>query len=252
LQKNNHSTLDPDHDGLTNIEECYAEQWGAHPFEKDVFWELDWMRSTKTDKTNKPDASLLAEIKQAFADHNISLHVDTGELGGGEEIPYEESFSIVDLRDYYWAYFLHNDINNPRKGIFHYGFICDDGPSAGNAFFGWDNLDSFIVSADKIGGKRPSLSRERFIVGGAVHELGHTLALTVDDHRGNDNTIATLPFTKEWLLYLPYRSCMNYWYTYEVLVFSDGNLGPTDFDDWHHMDLSFFKNTHFDLPNRFH
>ena len=252
LQKNNHSTLDPDHDGLTNIEECYAEQWGAHPFEKDVFWELDWMRSTKTDKTNKPDASLLAEIKQAFADHNISLHVDTGELGGGEEIPYEESFSIVDLRDYYWAYFLHNDINNPRKGIFHYGFICDDGPSAGNAFFGWDNLDSFIVSADKIGGKRPSLSRERFIVGGAVHELGHTLALTVDDHRGNDNTIATLPFTKEWLMYLPYRSCMNYWYTYEVLVFSDGNLGPTDFDDWHHMDLSFFKNTHFDLPNRFH
>jgi len=250
--KQAHSQLDPDGDGLSNIQECFAEQWGAHPFQKDVFWEMDWMQTTHDGRTNKPDEALLSEIQQSFAAHNISLHVDTGNLGGGgEQIPYRESFSIVDLRDYYWDYFLDNDITNPRKGIFHYGFLCDSGPSAGNAFFGWDNLDSFIVSADKIGKKLPSMTRERILVGGAVHELGHTLALTVDDHGGNDNILATVPLTKEWFTFLPYRSCMNYWHTYKILSFSDGSRGKTDFDDWAHMDLSFFKNTHFTLPDEY-
>ncbi len=247
----NHSQLDPDEDGLNNIQECYAQQWGAHPFQKDVFWELDWMKTTHDGVTNKPDANLIAEIQNSFAAHNITLHVDTGNLGGGEQVPYRDSFSIVDLRDYYWEYFLDNDITNPRKGIFHYGFLCDSGPSAGNAFFGWDHLDSFIVSADKIGKKIPLMTRERILVGGAVHELGHTLALTVDDHGGNDNIPATIPFTKEWLTYLPYRSCMNYWHTYKILSFSDGSHGKTDFDDWAHMDLSFFKDTHFTLPDEY-
>ena len=248
----NHSTLDPDNDGLTNIQECYAFEWGAEPFAKDVFWEMDWMESqTHPQDTNKPSELLLSEIIESFAAHNISLHVDTGELGGGEIIPYSSGFTFADLRDYYWDYFLHNDMNNPRKGIFHYGLICDVGPGSGFAFIGWDSLDSFCISADMLGGTLPFFERDRFIAGGAVHELGHTLGLTVDDHQGNDNTAAAMPFSKQWFLYLPYRSCMNYWYTYKIITFSDGRLGPTDFNDWGHMDFSFFKNTHFTLPEHY-
>ena len=251
-KKDDHSTLDPDMDGLTNIQECYAYQWGADPFVKDVFWEMDWMESkTHPDETNKPSETLLSEIIDSFAEHDIILHVDTGDLGGGEIIPYSYDFTFADLRDHYWDYFLHNDMNNPRKGIFHYGLICDKGPGSGFAFIGWDSLDGYCISADMLGDKLPFFERERFIVGGGVHELGHTLGLTVDDHYGNDNTIATMPFSKQWFLYLPYRSCMNYWYTYKIITFSDGNLGPTDFDDWGHMDFSFFKNTHFTLPERY-
>jgi nitrous oxidase accessory protein NosD len=244
--KDGHMFLDPDNDGLTNIQECYAHIWGADPFNKDLFWEMDWMESqTQHQDANKPSETLLSEIIDSFAAHNISLHVDVGELSGGEIIPYKATFTYADLRDYYWEYFLHNTINNPRKGIFHYGIICDNGPGPGFAFIGWDCLDGFCISADMLGEKLPLFNRERFIVGGAVHELGHTLGLTVDDHFGNDNTIAAMPFSKQWFLYIPYRSCMNYWYTYKILTFSDGHLGPTDFDDWGHMDLSFFKNTHF-------
>jgi parallel beta-helix repeat protein len=252
LQKEDHKNLDPDQDGLTNIQECYAYEWGANPFKKDVFWEMDWMESqTNPDKSNKPSETLLAEIIDSFAAHNITLHVDTGELGGGEIIPYSFGFSYANLRDYYWDYFLHNDLNNPRKGIFHYGLICDEGPGPGFAFVGWDSLDGFCVSADMIVDRLPFFERDRFIVGGSVHELGHTLGLTVDDHGGNDNTVATMLFSKQWFLYLPYRSCMNYWYTYKIITFSDGTLGPTDFNDWAHMDLSFFKNTHFTLPEKY-
>ena len=247
-----HNILDPDNDGLNNIQECYAYVWGADPFKKDVFWEMDWMESkTHPAYSNKPSEALLSEIIDSFALHGITLHIDTGEFGGGEIIPYRYGFSYADLRDYYWDYFLHNDMNNPRKGIFHYGLICDVGPGSGFAFIGWDSLDGFCISADLIGDKLPFFERDRFIVGGAIHELGHTLGLTVDDHGGNDNTIATMPFSKQWFLYLPYRSCMNYWYTYKILTFSDGALGPTDFNDWKHMDLSFFKDTHFTLPNSY-
>lgn len=247
-----HHMLDPDKDGLNNVQECYAFIWGAHPFKKDLFWEMDWMESkTNPNDSNKPSDVLLSEIIGSFDHHGITLHIDTGDLGGGEIIPYSFEFTYADLRDYYWDYFLHNDMNNPRKGIFHYGLICDAGPGSGFAFIGWDSLDGFCISADMLGDKLPFFERDRFIIGGAIHELGHTLGLTVDDHGGNDNTIATMFFSKQWFLYLPYRSCMNYWYTYKILTFSDGDLGPTDFNDWEHMDFSFFKQTHFTLPNCF-
>ncbi len=245
----NHLALDPDHDGLNNIEECYMEQSGANPYKKDVFLEIDWMKQpTPESPSNKPSQTLLTEVTQLFAAHDITLHVDTGELGGGEEIPYTPSFSYADLRDFYWNYFLHNDLNNPRKGIFHYAFICDKGPGAGHTFFGWDELDSFEISANTLQEKQPSYSRDRLIVGGSVHELGHTLGLIADVYGGIDNTINTMPFSKQSLEYLNYKSCLNYMYTYKILGYSDGNHGRGDFNDWKNLDFSFFKNTQFNWP----
>jgi len=189
-------------------------------------------------------------MEDIFKDKNINLHVDHGDVGGGEEVKYQSNFSYADLRDIYWNYFLHGDLNNPRKGVFHYCIINDWGPGPGFAFIGWDGLDSFDISAQELTQNQPSKERNILIVGGSIHELGHTLGLTVDDHQGNDNQIATWIFSKQWWKYRQYKSCMNYWYTYRILGFSDGSHGPYDFDDWSHMDLSFFKKTHFDLPDQ--
>ncbi|MBS3802769.1 MAG: right-handed parallel beta-helix repeat-containing protein, partial [Candidatus Thermoplasmatota archaeon] len=248
-----HYNLDPDEDGLSNIEEYYTASWNSHPFRKDIFLEIDWMECrTSQDETNKPSQAYIQKAIDIFAEHNITLHIDTGNLGGGELIPYAENFTFADLRDYYWKYFLNEDINSPRKGIFRYAIICDYGPASGFAFIGWDSLDAFCISADIIKNNHEvSYPRQRFIIGSSIHELGHTLGLTVDDHGGNDNKIATIPFTRQWFKYLSYPSCMNYFYTYFILGFSDGNLGPNDFNDWKNMDFSFFKNTHFTLPDEY-
>jgi parallel beta-helix repeat protein len=243
-----HKHLDPDEDGLNNIEECYADVWDSNPFHKDVFLEFDWVKPQNPNASNKPSYSSICKIKSAFKRHNITLHVDAGKLGGGEEIPPTSNFSYADLRDLYWDYFLHNDLNNPRKGIFHYCLVCDYGAGPGFSFIGWDHLDSFEISAQMLHESFPRYSRDHVIISGAFHEFGHTFGLFVDDHGGNDNRVATKIFTLQWWKYLNYKSIMNYWYTYRILDYSDGSHGKGDFDDWGNLDFSFFKNTHFEWP----
>lgn len=238
-----HSNLDPDGDALTNIEECFAEQYGSNPFHKDLFLEFDWTVNLDAGVTNKPPQNLIEEMKQRFADHNISLHVDTGELGGGGEIPYKDSFYYNVLKDIYWEYFLNNDLNNPRKNIFHYGLICNYGPGNGFAFIGWAHLNSFCISGQMLANANPNYERGQLIVTGSMHETGHTLGLFADDFGGNDNRASVLPWFWEYWKYWNYKSCMNYRYTWDILDYSDGSNGPGDFDDWENIDFKFFKNT---------
>ena len=244
-----HEHLDPDGDGLNNIEECYTDQWDSDPFQKDVFLEVDWVQAQDPEVTNKPPETYLIFMKAVFQLRGIHLHVDIGNLGGGEELVISQEFTYADLRDIYWDFFLHNDLNNPRKGIFHYCFVCDYGPGGGFAFFGWDHLDSFEIAAQRLQNRYDEYTRGQLIVGGTIHELGHTLSLTVDDHGGNDNAIALQPFTLQWWKYRNYKSCMNYRYTYQIIDFSDGTHGRGDFNDWDHLDFSFFKKTHFLNPH---
>jgi len=245
-----HSQLDPDEDGLNNIEECYTDQWGSHPFSKDLFLEIDWMESQTVNASNKPSMFYLRKMIRAFKNHNITLHVDTGNLNGGEQVTYRANFSFAMLRDYYWNYFLHGNLNNPRKGIFHYCLVSDYGPSPGFAFVGWDQLDSFQISAQTIANKGSHYlyPRGRLIVGGIIHELGHTLGLNVDDYGGIDNKVTMMVPTSQWWQYRSYHSCMNYWYTYTIFDFSDGSERGNEFNDWDNMDYSFFKNTSFEDP----
>ncbi len=244
-----HQELDPDNDALNNIEECYTDEYGSNPFYKDVFIEFDWMTPQQPGApSNKPSEMLLHKVQILFEYHDIHLHVDTGQYGGGEEIPDISGFSYADLRDLYWDYFLHNDLNNPRKGIFHYCLVCNYGPGAGFMFMGWDQLDSFDISASMQQEKQPQIPRETLILHGAIHELGHTFGLTVEDHGGNDNMGATNIFSRQWFKYHNYKSVMNYLHTYRVIAYSDGDNGPGDFNDWEHIDLSFFKNSHLEWP----
>jgi parallel beta-helix repeat protein len=242
-----HGTLDADEDGLNNIEECYMYEYGADPFVKDIFVEIDWMSSLEENISNKPSKKKIQELIDVFKPYNITLHVDVGNLAGGEEVPYVDNYTFSDLTDFYWEYFLHHDLNNPRKKIFHYCFVSDDGPARGYSFMGWDHLDSFQLSASLLHSTFQQYSRDHVIISGLLHELCHTLGIFVDDHGGVDNLVAAKIFTQEWFRYKNYKSTMNYFYTYSVLDYSDGSHGPGDFDDWGNLDFSFFKNTSFSL-----
>jgi parallel beta-helix repeat protein len=244
---NDHGNLDPDGDALNNFEECYTDEYGSNPYHKDIFIEFDWMEPEKTDVTNKPPLDLINEMKASFKKHDITLHVDIGNLGGGEELPYIYSFSYDVLRDLYWDFFLHNDLNNPRKNIFHYGLICINGPGPGFAFIGWAHLNAFCISAPVNEEKNEYQNREKIIMTGSMHETGHTLGLFADDFDGNDNRATVKPWYKEFWIYRNYKSAMNYRYTWDMLDYSDGTHGRNDFNDWGNLDYGFFKNTHYTL-----
>lgn len=244
--KNNHEVLDPDEDGLNNIEECYTDKWGSDPFRKDVFLEIDWVRVINPqDCSNKPSWSYIQQIINSYKEKNISLHVDTGDFGGGEEIHSIDNFSFSKLCDMYWDYFLHNDLENPRKGIFRYGIICNSGPDVNFPFIGWYNFDSFLVSAEKLTGKVLNADKKKVIAGASMHQLGSTLGLLSDTHHGNDNIDTLNFFSLEWFRFYRYKSCMNYFYKFKIINYSDGSNGRGDFNDWEHIDLSFFKNSVF-------
>lgn len=245
-----HSHLDPDNDSLNNIEECYMDKFDSSPFKKDVFLEFDWIKAIAPNATNKPPAEEIAEMIAAFAEHNITLHVDTGNLNGGEEIPSRSFVSYADLINLYWDYFLHNDLNNPRQRIFHYGLICDYSEGPGFAVVGWDNLNSFAIGAQFLADNIQLYSRGWLAMAASMHELGHTFGLIATKYIGIDNLVTSKPLNKEYWIYRQYRSLMNYRYTYSwsFMDFSDGSHGRGDFDDWGNLDFSFFKNTNFSYP----
>lgn len=243
-----HYNLDPDNDALNNFEECYAYDWGADPFKKDVFLEFDYTISKTSGASNIPPEKYINQMKERFLEHGITLHVDLNELDGGEKIPSKTYFNFDVLVDLYWNYFLHNDLNNPRKNIFHYGLICDNGPGSGFAFIGWAHLNSFCISADDLSNSHPRFERGLLISCGSMHETGHTFGLIADDFGGIDNQASVYPKYKEFWVYRNYKSVMNYRYTYFLLDFSDGDNGKIDYNDWGNMEFNFFKNTHFEWP----
>lgn len=243
-----HQHLDPDNDSLNNIEECYMDQFGSNPFAKDLFLEFDWTKSIQGNSTNKPPMEEITQMIEAFARQNISLHVDTGELGGGEELPSQTHVSYAEIITIYWDSFIHNDLNNPRQHIFHYGIICDYSESGGFAIMGWNHLNAFIISAQLLAELYPSYTKGWLATAASMHEVGHTCGLIATKFIGIDNRNTVNPFYKEFWVYLPYRSMLNYHYTYSFLDFSDGTHGRADFNDWGNLDFSFFKNTNFCYP----
>jgi hypothetical protein len=246
-----HEVLDPDNDGLNNIEECYTDSYGSDPSYKDIFLEIDWLKCTDPGATNKPPDDLIKTMTASFKEHDINLHVDTGNYDGGEEILYSDISNLEKLRDLYWDYFLHNDLDNPRKGIFHYTIVSNyiEELYGGCVFFGWDHLDTISIAGQQIQENHKNEREGKIIVYGIMHELGHSLGLIIDDYDGIDNDESWDIWRKSFWKYNNYKSCMNYRYVYDILDYSDGSHGKNDFDDWDNIDLGFFKKTHFNLPN---
>ena len=243
-----HAHLDPDNDSLNNIEECYMDSSDSNPFKKDLFLELDWTETLYGNNTNKPAASDITLMIDAFAQHNITLHVDIGPLGGGEELPAQAVVSYAEIITIYWDYFLHSDLNNPRQRIFHYGILCDFSETAGFAVMGWNHLNAFIIGGQSLVENHPKSTKSWLSLAAAMHEVGHTCGLIATKFKGIDNKATIKPYYKEFWIYLSYKSILNYLYTYSFMDYSDGSHGRGDFNDWGNLDFSFFKNTHFEYP----
>ena len=71
-----------------------------------------------------------------------------------------------------------------------------------------------------------------------MHEAGHTFDFNpIPGH----NSWSGSPMQIGWWLNRPYKSCMNYGYTFYTVDYSNGARPIRDYDDWERMDLSHFE-----------
>jgi len=245
----NHGNLDPDNDGLNNIEEYLTSQWGSDPFRKDIFVEVDQMKAGP----NGEPASILTEgaknlLRDAFDKQNIVLHIDDGCMGGGEWIPFRDEYNRSTLPDLYREYFLHGENNAWRRGVFRYGPVIYDGTYAGFVFNPDDDYwGAFQISSSRVNKNIMGLPTEKRIAityaSVWMHELGHTLQIDIP---GGHDLNSYNPFQLNWWKFRPYKSCMNYGYTYFLVDYSDGSRGRNDHDDWSNLDLVAFQGKYTD------
>ncbi|MEA2053936.1 MAG: hypothetical protein U9O96_02285, partial [Candidatus Thermoplasmatota archaeon] len=181
----NHANMDPDEDGLTDVEEWKTSKWLSDPFAQDIFVEVDGMEGkyswSKPYIFPKESQYLLCN---AFARHDITIHIDDGNLNdGGNLIPYDGLMSYGGLISARSKYFLHWNQNNWKRGVFHYAIICcqidfSRRPAGGMAFY----IDSFTIGGQYVRNWTWSfyLQGSDYYTAFAsvfMHELGHTLGL---------------------------------------------------------------------------
>lgn len=255
-----HRHLDPDNDGLDNIEEYLTSQWGSDPFRKDIFLELDQMEIGENEKSELLPELAKDLLRDAFGKYNIVFQIDDGCMGGGELLPFKESTSNRELRELYYKYFLHEDYDNWRQGAFHYALILYNSSYPGFAFWGGDEnypyADSFQLKreyhenkiyelplANILINKRIDPHYRKSVVYASVmmHETGHVLGIYSGNTPGCDNQDTYFPWQKSWWKWRTYMSCMNYAYVYQYVDYSDGSRGKNDFDDWARIDLTLFQ-----------
>ena len=236
----NHIGLDPDADGLTNVEEYEMKEWFADPFRQDIYIEIDCMASGNGIQHIMPKKSIQM-LYSAFTKHNIVLLIDDGLMGGSDEIPFDDALDYDELREIYETYFLRNDYNNSRKGVFHYAILCHEvvfwrRPAGGMNFM----RDAFVIGSAYIQKWRPSTEGMEIAHASLfMHELGHSLDL--NHHIGVDNEHTRFPWQLRYWLFGNYKSCMNYRYAFTLIDYSDGIHGFLDYDDWGSLDLHRFK-----------
>ncbi len=256
----NHAKLDPDEDGLDNVEEYLTSQWGSDPFRKDIFLEIDQMEVGPNGEGHLVPELAKELLTEPFEKHNIVFHIDDGDLGGGEILPFDTNTSNSEMTEIYWNHFLQGDPDNWRQGTFHYALVvyhCDRYPG-----FVWNGgedpvLDSLQISTDHhdaLAEQNPlymylrhrtfdkELKRARIYASAIMHETGHTLGIFSGNTPGCDVQDGKYPWQINFWKYGSYKSVMNYRYIYgNLLDYSDGTNGPNDWDDWSRIDLQFFQ-----------
>lgn len=228
-----------------------------NPLQRDIYVETDWMmKPGEEGYSMQLTSGQAASLVDAFDNHNINLHVDYGQLGGGNEVDYNEAINWLDNSNGvdFHDYKLGGDgiaaqFNSNRQGIFRYmllGYNYDeDSTSSGVAWAGDD--DSFISYGfvkEHPGTWPTGFDYSNFntaISGTMMHELGHNLCLT-EPHPINGVWYPTQPsscifngvhadshHSNPWP---NYESVMNYDNQYSMVDFSDGSHGQGDHNDW--------------------
>jgi hypothetical protein len=252
LAAEDHATLDPDDDSLTNVEEYLVSTFDSDPFRKDIYLELDWMDEGPDGQTFEFPALSKQLLKNPFHRRNYVFHVDTGFLGGGELVPFDEKIDSNELLQIYQDYFMHGGTESWKRGIFHYGIYVYDCTPKGYAFSGdvepyWGynpGTNSFMISGDRMQqyGRRFAQTVEYYYGSATMHEMGHNFGFRYGDPFGVDAQLSKYPWQIMYYVYRNYKSIMNYRYTYKIFDYSDGTHGFLDNNDWDTIDLSYFEN----------
>jgi hypothetical protein len=222
--------FDADEDGINNLQEYWCGRWsttsppptqrqyiprqeytwGGNPTIKDIFVEIDWMEGHKFNRGAQ------AKVIIAFAEHNITLHIDDGWMGGGNEV------SDVDYVDTWWNsgisghvnfdQYYANNFSIEHRVFFRYCLFCH---------LGWHQTYN-----SGIDGCARSVLDDQFLIAGEnmdslmdqaqtfMHELGHCIGLPDVGHMRND-----------------YISVMNYdWVASWGLIYTDAEWAAVDLD----------------------
>lgn len=237
-----------------------------NPTKKDIYVEVDWMQNGS--ELYKPSTTQLNSVVGMFASKNIAVHFDTGEYGGGNELPtytqnlrtkpltgyvsfkdYKDggegiSANFASVRDNVWRYMIYGNkyIANSADG-----HLYDSSPSDSSGVSEVGGDDIFIagkVIADTDGVESQDLA----VASTIAHELGHNLCLT-DVLEAGDTLPSECAYagvdndneSDDFYNLVNYKSIMNYRYqlTQDYLGsvdYSDGTHGtlfdPKDHDDW--------------------
>ena len=184
--------LDADGNGSIDVP---LPAYGASPFRKDVFVEMDYMGAEASCPCHLPLAADLARIVAVFAgapaarnpdsSTGIRLHLDAGpargsayNLGGGNLVPHDADLNPLVSQ---FSALKSKHFNSKRAKVFHYMIWAHSyggSTSSGNAFA--IPSDSFVVTL----GDWPGHGSSNVKVGTFVHELGHNLG---QRHGGDDH-----------------------------------------------------------------
>ena len=246
-----HKNLDPDIDGIENIEEYHMKKWFSDPFSQDIYIELDGMQ--KKGLFDR-DYVLYTESQQIiierFCENNINLYIDNGwsdgpNNGGGELLPYTKIISWDSglVKQYY----THN-FPDERKGIFRYLITCHSGAFPMISFSGnsdFNRYDTMVIGMEIYHILLAPRAQRLLSASTVLHELGHTLSISPYTIEGCDNLslfkIKTMKdYIDEWG---NYKSVMNYLYSANINIvdYSDGKNGYNDQNDWEKIYLPFFQ-----------
>lgn len=195
----------------------------------------------------KPNRAQIGMITDAFAAQNISFHADTGEYGGGNELPSYQSplsfFSspdLFDFSDYKTGDNTHVANYNPkRQGIWRYiisGYnYLSDQSSSGISEVGGSNI---FISYGLIKDTFTYSDFDTAIAGTMMHEIGHSLCLSDTAKYTNQPSECIYGgVDSNSPAYLLYNSSMSYLYQESMVNYSDDSNGPADHDDWNAVKL---------------
>lgn len=249
----NPASMDTDGDGLNDYIESeqfedYDDTFCAtsvtpkvcaspDPLKKDIYVEVDWMENGTT--SYKPTSTQLDLVKDAFEDKGINLHFDTGQYGGGNELPVISPLKFVpDVSDTDFFNLKNGDLTyspnfaEERRGIWRYmitGNQYDDGDDYTTSGVAYPGDDDAFISLGQIVSDHPSTA-DVAVAGTIMHELGHNLCLSKSAYSGQDaSCLSSLIDTSAPL---DYNSVMNYNKQFSMVNYSDGVNVLDDHDDW--------------------
>jgi len=227
-----------------------TENYGSDPYCKDLFLEIDFMEYKPNGEQLKPSEIGREMMKNPFHKRDIIYHIDM-EIYGGEIVPYKEQVEFDEIRQIWRDYFMHNDDNNWRRGVFHYCIFVYHTEPNGFAFSGdispyWGynpGTNAFVISFTTMQNKDEIFEGtiDFIFATGTMHEMGHNMGIRWGNPHGCDKRSTIYPWQIGWWIYRNYKSTMNYRYTYRILDYSDGSHGIRDSNDWANIDLSYFE-----------